>query len=321
VADALFVGSLSARTVCPGSDLGGARNELSPRSINALAGLSIAVGYASQRSMSDTDKFTSQGVNAVVLKIPYVSPKVYQLNQYANYYYMNLERTDVFQSDRKGFYLVSPFTTRDVDTDNPLVSSQQAADAARNALDRIGSENDWTYQLEVTNRTEDNDMAYSVNQRLELRFGDQYVEPTADHKVDSVILKDPIDDVTYPYLQTVIHDFTEAEQYADIPLLSTRELHLIIAEHALANEDEQLFKEHINTVRQFSQLTDYEDQLPAVEILKHERRVNLFLQGRRLADLYRFQESAPTWVSSRVENGTFFPITITEIRSNPNVDL
>ncbi len=208
-----------------------------------------------------------------------------------------------------------------VDTDNPLVSSQQAADAARSALDRIGSENDWAYQLEVTTQTEDNDMAYSVNQRLELRFGDQYIEPTADHKVDSVILKDPIDDVAHPYLRTVINEFSAAEQYADIPLLSTRELHLIIAEHALANENDQLFEEHINTVRRFNQLTEYEDQLPAVEILKHERRVNLFLQGRRLADLYRFRESSPAWVSSRVESGTFFPITITEIRSNPNVDL
>lgn len=208
-----------------------------------------------------------------------------------------------------------------VDTNKPLVSSEKAADAARSALDRIGAENDWNYQLAVTTRTEDNDMAYSVNQRLELRFGDQYIEPTADHKVDSVTLQDPIDKITYPYLHTVINEFTAAEQYADIPLLSTRELHLIIAEHALANENDQLFEEHINTVRQFSQLSDYEDQLPAVEILKHERRVNLFLQGRRLADLYRFQETAPTWVSSRVESGTFFPITITEIRSNPNVDL
>lgn len=208
-----------------------------------------------------------------------------------------------------------------VEAQNPLVASQRAADVAREALSRTGAQNEWEYDLEVTTRTQDNDMAYSVNQRLELRFGDTYIEATSDNKVDSVVLQDPIDNITSPHLVDEINQFSEAEQYADIPLLSNRELHLIIAEHALAQADSSTFEQHINTVRNYDGLSDYDGQISALEILKHERQVSLFLQGRRLADLYRFGEASPEWVSSRVDPGTFFPITITEIRSNPNVDL
>ncbi|MDZ7694359.1 MAG: hypothetical protein U5K69_25090 [Balneolaceae bacterium] len=55
-------------------------------------------------------------------------------------------------------------------------------------------------------------------------------------------------------------------------------------------------------------------------MLEHSRRVNLFLQGRRLADHYRFGSSSPEWAPNQDEAGTFFPITITEIRANPNID-
>lgn len=209
----------------------------------------------------------------------------------------------------------------DVDTGDPIVSSQQAADVARQALGRTQPGDDWEYQLEVTTRTQDNDMAYSVNQRLELRFGNTYIEPTSDNKVDSVVLQDPIDGITSPHLIEEINQFTSAEQYADIPILSNRELHLIIAEHALSKGDTPTFEKHINAVREYDGLTEFDGQIPAIEILKHERQVNLFLQGRRLADLYRFNEESPEWVSSRVDPGTFFPITITEIRSNPNINL
>lgn len=206
-----------------------------------------------------------------------------------------------------------------VNTDNPLVQNSEAAQDAASALSLI-TQNDWRYQLEVTPETAENDLAFQVNDRLELRIGDAYVEPTADGRVDSVSLKDPIDDVAAPALVTAVNEFVDADLYADYTLLSERELHLIIAEDALANNDTNAFEEQINEIRSLDQLSDYSGQIPAIEMLEHSRRVNLFLQGRRLADHYRFGSDSPEWSANRDEAGTFFPITITEIRANPNIN-
>lgn len=65
-------------------------------------------------------------------------------------------------------------------------------------------------------------------------------------------------------------------------------MHLIIAENALANGDEATFAAHINKIRALDGLTEYTDQIDAQDLLEHSRRVNLFLQGRRISDHYRF---------------------------------
>lgn len=210
----------------------------------------------------------------------------------------------------------------DVATGNPLVQSTEAANDAREALSIMENGSDWQYQLEVTSETPSNNMAFQVNERLELRIGNAFVEPTNDNtKAASVSLEDPIDEVPAPYLVNRINTFVEANEYADITIASARELHLIIAEDALARGDQQNFEDTINNLRSLDGLSGYEGQLPAIDLLKHERQVNLFLQGRRLADLYRFELDSPEWISNRVEVGTFFPITITEIRANPNISL
>jgi hypothetical protein len=57
----------------------------------------------------------------------------------------------------------------------------------------------------------------------------------------------------------------------------------------------------------------------AQDLLIHERRVNLFLQGRRLNDMYRFGIQSSMWQasSSAVTNpGTFLPITKVELDAN-----
>ena len=54
-------------------------------------------------------------------------------------------------------------------------------------------------------------------------------------------------------------------------------------------------------------------------MLLHERRVNLFLQGRRLADQYRFGVVDPAWqagADALLAPGTFLPISLTERLSN-----
>ena len=69
-------------------------------------------------------------------------------------------------------------------------------------------------------------------------------------------------------------------------------------------------------------LTAYSGQIDAQAMLLHTRRVNLFLQGRRLSDHYRFASPSEYWISTSVATtapGEFFPITISEIQANPNI--
>ncbi|SMO80815.1 hypothetical protein [Gracilimonas mengyeensis] len=208
-----------------------------------------------------------------------------------------------------------------VDTASPLVSSSDAVADAQEVINRVGPENDWRYEISVSPETPGNNLAFQVNERLELRIGPAFADPTSDGtRVDSVIVFDPIDNIQAPFLVNEINSFVEADQYANLPIISARELQLIIAEDALANNNTVAFTDAINNLRNLDNLSDYTGQVDELELLKHSRKVNLFLQGRRLADLYRFQEQSPEWTQSRVNEGEFFPITISEINSNPNVN-
>lgn len=208
-----------------------------------------------------------------------------------------------------------------LDAQNPLVQSSEAVEAAEDALASIGTGNDWRYRIEVTSETPSNNLAFQVNERLELRIGDAFIQPTSDNtRVESVTLEDPIDAVPAPFLVREIEEFTSANQFADYTIVSARELHLIIAEDAAAREDVGAFSDAINNLRSLDGLTEYSGQITERELLEHSRQVNLFLQGRRLADLYRFEKTSPQWSSSRVNPGVFFPITNSEITSNPNVN-
>jgi hypothetical protein len=109
--------------------------------------------------------------------------------------------------------------------------------------------------------------------------------------------------------------------YAPITIVSLREMHLIIAESKLAGGDNAGCLAELNAIRAFDGLAAYASSQDAAAAFKHERRANLFIQGRRLADMYRFGEKSVVW--DPVEQspaGSFFPITIQEIRANPNIN-
>ena len=161
-------------------------------------------------------------------------------------------------------------------------------------------------------------MALQVNQRAELGFGTAYITPEDDGTFSEVSLQDPIDEIVDPVLTNTIEGFIAQAQYADIPVVSAREMHLILAEAALAGNTEVSFDDQINALRTLDDLSPYTGQVDAFELLKHSRRVNLYLQGRRLVDHYRFDDPSAKWTEN--VPGTFLPITIVEIRSNPNVD-
>lgn len=212
-----------------------------------------------------------------------------------------------------------------VDTENPLVNSAQANSDAEAALALMGGEDAW-HRLVQNSSTPgipvgDMSLALQVNVRLEMRLSDEYIV-AEDSRPAGIALNDPIDDIPDPILTRHVNEFTEQERYADINIVSAREMHLILAEAALEENDPVGFATHINAIREFDNLTEFTGQMDELELLKHARRVNLFLQGRRLLDHYRFAESSVYWSGSSpaaTSPGMLFPITITERRANPHL--
>ena len=170
-----------------------------------------------------------------------------------------------------------------------------------------------------------------VNRRQEMRLGEAYIVPSTNGKTvrtpidtNSISLRDPVTNLKDPVILASVIEFTNAVQNTPITIVSGREMYLILAEAALAQNNITEFQTRINALRAFNGLAPWTPASPvtALNLLKHERRVNLFLQLRRLADLYRFGERADRWSTTDVTadavrcTGTFFPITVTELQSN-----
>lgn len=207
---------------------------------------------------------------------------------------------------------------------DPLVSNQEMADDALAALQRIGTGADWVWEAVYTSNTVDNNLAWQINQRGELQFGSTYVNVAeeSDETVTGVALVDPVTGNPSPVIQRKISEFAAAEEFAPLSIVTARELHLLVAEHSLAEADTATFRTRVNNVRSLAGQQAYTDEVPPMEILRHTRQANLFLMNRRLADMYRFGAASPRWLPQSPaanEPGTFFPIAITEVRSNPNL--
>jgi hypothetical protein len=206
-----------------------------------------------------------------------------------------------------------------------IVSSSNAGADAQAVLGAVGD--DWTFdlpfdhtQLGIACESWDT----QVWSRQELQVGTTYVTLDATQKnITGIALNDPITGTTDPVVQDQVDAFAAGGLDASMTEASAREMHLILAENELAtNGDTPTFRAQINAVRSLDGLPDYTGQVTAMAILEHERQVNLLFQGRRLADHYRFGSQDPLWLgnsTTATKPGTLFPITITEIRSNPNV--
>jgi len=210
---------------------------------------------------------------------------------------------------------------------NPLVNDPAAVADATAALALAAGTPDWKYQFNYSSETVSTGIGFEVNQRLESRFGDRYIVPTADNKrVASILLQDPITNVPDPVLTRTINDFVTGVQYGSLTVLSSREMYLILAEARLAQNDSTGAATFLNNIRALDALTPYNPlnaaHPRALAMLQHERRVNLFLQGRRLADHYRFGVPADKWPANAEavqQPGTVFPITNTEILANCHI--
>ena len=219
---------------------------------------------------------------------------------------------------------------------NPLVNDAGAvadANAALALAAALGTP-DWRYQFHYDPTTISTDIGFEVNERLEMRIGSAYVYPictvsgcatggkTVD--VDSLRLKDPVDNRADPELTRFLLNnadgFLTNTRFGPLTFLSARELHLIVGEAALAAADTTGFQNAINAERTLDGLSAYTGTGPtALAMLQYERQRNLFLQGRRLIDEYRFGANADLWQAGSealLDPATFLPITISERIAN-----
>jgi starch-binding outer membrane protein, SusD/RagB family len=210
----------------------------------------------------------------------------------------------------------------------PLVNDAAAvadAQAAITLADGFGT--NWKFRFSYSPTTVDNYIGAWVNGRQEMRFGDRFVKRSAPKDT----LRDPISTAVDPEIRRAVVEFvgTAATQsYGALTALSERELHLILAEAALAGGDTigptSGLAVHINYRRTLDNLPAYDPSNLGhprpLAMLQYERQVNLFLQSRRLQDLYRFHISSDLWQSGRdavAAPGTLFPITEVELLANP----
>lgn len=203
--------------------------------------------------------------------------------------------------------------TPTLNTVDPLVSDAAANTAAAAVIAAADADVRWdaTYSAAtITNR-----MAYQVNSRGEPVAAPGLLE-----------LEDPIDDGTLTALATISAFRVGSNDYTPNTLASTRQMHLILAEAALAEGgtvEGGTFTDHINNLGALDGLTPYSGQIPEIEMLEYSRRANLALQGQRLADMYRFGIVDDLWLpnnTASTDPGTLTPISCVEIRANSQLD-
>lgn len=199
-----------------------------------------------------------------------------------------------------------------------LVNDPGAVQDAQAALALMSG--NWRWNLTYSAGTVANNWGAWVNERLEMRISNPYVVPTADDKkVASIRMVDPITQQPDPALTAIVNEAVTTRQYGPITVVSAREMHLILAEAALAAGNTTAFGTHINNLRAMDNLPPWTGQIPARNMLIHARRVNLFNQGRRLLDHYRFGQPSEQWLPGReaaTRPGTRYPITVIERTSN-----
>ncbi len=209
---------------------------------------------------------------------------------------------------------------------NGLVNSADAgADAAAVIAAVGGNSADWTFNLEYSAGSRSNSMAGWVNDRKENQIDLSIVTVNSANDINGIALQDPIDNVDDPAVIKWLNQWkggnylTKGGIYPPLTVASTRMMHLILAENALAGGNSEAFRTSINHIRALDKLTPFSGQISDMDMLMHTRRVNVLLQGLRLADMYRFKVRDPKWLATNptiAKPGEMLPISIIEIRAN-----
>lgn len=194
--------------------------------------------------------------------------------------------------------------------DNPLVTGTGATQDAEDALEMMGD--DYKAKFDYNSPLLQNYLANQVNSRGEITLSDPFNDiKTGDEDPRVVAIQEDFNDTD-----------TYTENFSPLTWLSAREMHLIIAEEAVGTDDPKARNE-INEVRALDGLPE---MLPTdnnfEEFIEHERRANLFLQGRRLNDMYRFGSESDNWLpgeDAMQTPGTLLPIPSNERLANPDI--
>ncbi len=187
-----------------------------------------------------------------------------------------------------------------------------------------------TYRFQLASNAQNNggyfSTGFEITQRLEIRIGNEYanLNPAATRPLDGldgVKLVDPVSGQKDPMIARGIDECCRLAtgQFLTITVVSAAEMHLILAEAALAANNTAQFTTHINNLRALNGVPAWTGTPSALAILKHGRRVNLFMQGRRLVDHHRFGDKADRWLTTSVayRKACFHPISYNERLQNP----
>ena len=207
-----------------------------------------------------------------------------------------------------------------VNTASPYVSAGASAAASAAAL--MGA--DWKWKMNFSSSTVSNYMSGQINDRQEMDlFQNALVETATPGAGGDPQPNDPVTGLPDSRMSASAAEFRAGgggTQWAPVTITSLREMHLIIAESKKAGGDDAGCLAELNALRTFDSLDPYPSGTDAGTALQHERRANLFLQSRRLSDMYRFNLTSTVWDAvEKSPAGSYFPITISEIRANPNI--
>lgn len=170
---------------------------------------------------------------------------------------------------------------------------------------------------------------FEVNGRNEHRTGTDYRT-----------LNDPVTGALDVRVQTLLSQFSTTggpppapagapTQAGTFTITSNREMRLILAEAALAAGNTAEFQTQINAIRGLDAgRTAWDGVTPGAQaMLEHERRAQLWLMRRRLADMHRFNIKDSRWTtgaggfkSAFNINGLLFPIPQIERLGNPCIN-
>ena len=191
---------------------------------------------------------------------------------------------------------------------------------AQAALTLMSGTTDYKWKMNFSSGTVSNNMSWQINGRLEMDLLDS---PQHPDKGGDPNKNDPVTGAADTRVLAEAAIFGSGvgggTDYAPITIVSAREMHLIIAEGKMAGGDAAGVIAELNKIRALDGLAAYTTQ-DAGAALKHERYANLFIQGRRLPDMYRWALKSIIWDSvEQSAAGSFFPIPIRECRANANV--
>ncbi len=132
-------------------------------------------------------------------------------------------------------------------------------------------------------------------------------------------------DLPYGTSSGVVWHFEQKNDKIDSPirLSSSREMQLILAENDLMNHDWQAALAKVNALRAAVGVDPWtaSNETEAWVALKRERGIEMWLEGRRLNDLHRWHDAGtPGQVEDMTGRSLCFPISQTEVDTNPNID-